>query len=78
MVEEVEFVQGLVSPCLYFHKARGLRSFTHDGDFVTVGQRSQQAWFKAELGKHMMMKDRGTLGPDQRPGPDLREGRTLN
>ena len=39
--------------------------FDHGDDFAAVGKRSHLAWFVLELAKHMMVKDKGTLGPDQ-------------
>jgi hypothetical protein len=65
MVELLGFTQGTFNPCLFHHVDKGIRVFVHGDDFAAVGKRSHLEWFALELGKHMMVKDKGTLGPNQ-------------
>ena len=88
MVELLGSAQGTFNPCSFHHVEKGIRVFVHGDDFAPVGKRSHLAWFALELGKHMVVKDKGTLGPDQQSRnnhdltvgmcPDLREIRLLN
>ena len=76
------FQSVLVSSC-----GKGIWVIVHGEDFAAVGRRSHLEWFALELGKHMMVKDKGTLGPDQGSvtslptggkAADLREIKLLN
>ena len=40
-LKELGFSRGAYNPCLYYHKARNLRTFLHGDDFATVGTRSE-------------------------------------
>ena len=62
------FVCGVYSPCLFFHLARLIRVLVHGDDFVVLAGREEGLWFKDELGKHLIVKDRGVLGPDAAKG----------
>ena len=57
------FVQGKASPCTFYHAARGLRTYVHGDDFVTVGQGRDLKWSKDGLEKHYELKTQ-FLGPD--------------
>lgn len=84
MVELLGFTQATFNPCLFHHVEKGIRDFVHRDDFAAVGRRSHLSWFALELAKHMLVKDKGTLGPDQQHRrqtsrcADLREIRLLN
>ena len=70
ILSEAGCVRGLTSSCVYFQKNRGVRLFHWGDDFVLLGKRSQCSWISDQLGKKLIVKTRGTLGP--RKG-DLRE-----
>ena len=50
------FSRGKYNPCLYFHKARGLRTFLHGDDFATVGAIENVSWLKDLLEKRFEIK----------------------
>ena len=68
VMQLLEFSQGLVSPCTYYLEPRCLRVLVHGDDFIVSGKRNDSAWFRDELGKHLIVKDRGCLGPDNAKG----------
>ena len=71
---EVGFKQGLASPCVFFHKERGIRTYVHGDDYVSTGMPSQLQWLKPKFEETYQVKTQ-TLGP----GDDhAREAQILN
>ena len=68
---------GLFSPCLCYNPATKVRSFRHGDDFVVLGSRAGVKNYSDELGKHLIVKVRGTLGPRRDLG-DVQEIVVLN
>jgi len=77
MVKELDFTQGLFSPCLYWHKQLQVWVFRHGDDFVGLGTRRQCRVFAELLGKRLIVKVCGILGPDPASG-DVQEIVILN
>ena len=68
LVEGLGFLQGLASPCHYWHGERQLRVSVHGDDFTTLGTLINVQWFHAELEKRWLVEIRGILGHPGLPG----------
>ena len=75
--ESMGYKVGLFSPCLCYSSATKVRSFRHGDDFVVLGTRAGVKGYSDELGKHLIVKVRGTLGPRKDLG-DVQEIVVLN
>ena len=71
----IGFVRGLSSPCLFHHPDRDIDTVVHGDDFTSLGEEKQLKLFTDKLKEIVMIKDRGTLGPDVN---NLKESRFLN
>ena len=69
------FEQGLASPCVFYHRERGLVSSVHGDDFTTGGPKFQLDWFEATLASYYELRKGGRLGPAP---DDAKEGTVLN
>ena len=69
------FKQGVSSPCVFYHPVREISTVVHGDDFTSLACESDLLWFKNQLLKRFLIKDRGILGPDKH---DLKEIRLLN
>ena len=74
-LRKMGFVQGLASPCCFYHREYDLRCVVHGDDFMFVGVAASLAWIEAEMHKPFLMKVVGTLGPGK---GDQQEIRVLN
>ncbi len=50
------FARGRYNPCLYYHKATGLKTLVHIDDFVSVGSRAATSQFHKKLEKRFEIK----------------------
>ena len=75
LVTDMGFVQGLFSPCLFYHAERQIELWVHGDDFTPLAEVEHLDWFETELAKGIKIKNRGTLGPD---ADDLKEIICLN
>ena len=66
---------GLHSPCCYRHPRLPQAWAVHGDDYMGVGLRSQLLDFAQKLGKHLIVKVRGLLGPKK---TDLKQIGLLN
>eukprot|EP00971_Amphidinium_carterae_P128613 2547535-Amphidinium_carterae.1 len=74
------FVIGMMAPCMYHHPERHVCCERHGDDFIqmiVLGTRPDQRWFRQEVGKHMILKLLGVLGPCKDEG-DVQELIVLN
>ena len=69
------FVQGLASPCMFYHPQRRLIASVHGDDFTTAGAKVHLDWFENQLEVVYELSKGGRLGPG--PGDD-KEGLILN
>ena len=74
-LKSIGFTQGVSSPCVFFNPKRDISLVVHGDDFTFLGRGSDLTWFKEQLQKRFLIKDRGILGPDKH---DLKEIRFLN
>jgi hypothetical protein len=54
---------GNFSVCIYFHPTLKVAVFRRGGDFIATGKRAALATFQKLLGEHLIVKNRGILGP---------------
>jgi len=75
LVEELGFVQGVASPCLFTHEKYDITCSVHGDDFTAAGPKSALDWYEVELEKHYELRKGARIGP----GPqDDKEATVLN
>ena len=58
----IGFVQGKASPCTFYHEERGIRTYIHGDDFVSVRSNSDLKWLRKETENKYELKPH-VLGP---------------
>ena len=71
---QIGFRQGKASPCTFYRPTRGIRTYVHGGDYVSVGKPEQLRWMKGQLEEKYTAKTQ-TLGAGEE---DQRELAILN
>ena len=61
---QIGFTQGIASPCTFFHKQRGIRTYVHGDDYVSTGMPNQLDWMKNKLEQKYQVKTQ-LLGPGE-------------
>ena len=74
-LRELGFTQGRASPCLFYHRERGLVTSVHGDDFTTAGTKKQLDWFEKSLEAVYELTRGGRLGPGAK---DDKEATVLN
>jgi hypothetical protein len=64
-LRKMGFVQGLASPCCFYHQEKQLRCVVHGDDFMFAGPAAALAWAEAAMNQQFLMKVVGRLGPDR-------------
>lgn len=59
----IGFQQGRASPCTFYHVARGIGTYVHGGDYVSVGKLKGFQWMQSRLEKAYAIKTQ-ILGPE--------------
>ena len=77
VMEQLGYRVGLFNPCLCFSETTGVCVFRHGDDFVVKGTRAQVKKFTEDLGRELIVKGRGVLGPRKDMG-DVQEIVILN
>ena len=62
-MEELGFIRGTASPCLFWHPGRELSVVVHGDDFTILGWEHQLDWFREKMNKTIENKHRGRIGP---------------
>ena len=57
------FTRGRVSPCVFHNVSRGIRTFVHGDDYVSVGLPEQLKWMEQQLANKYQIKTQ-LLGPN--------------
>lgn len=52
----IGFTQGLASPCVFHRKAKGIRTFVHGDDHISIGRPNDFKWMKARLDQKYEIK----------------------
>ena len=69
------FRQGMASPNVFHHAARGIACSVHDDDFTSSGPADALDWLEGAIGEEYGI----AIAPRMGPGPgDAKEGRVLN
>ena len=71
----IGFLQGLGSPCLFYHPVRNIRVNVHGDDFTNLGTHEQLLWLRDKFLERYEIKDSGIMGPDP---DDIKQVRVLN
>ena len=58
------FIQGIASPCTFFHPTRHIRTYVHGDDYVSIGLPANLNWMREELQKKYQVKTQ-VLGPNE-------------
>ena len=45
----IGFTQGRASPCTFYHEEKGIRTYIHGDDFVSVCSDNNLKWFRKEI-----------------------------
>jgi hypothetical protein len=62
-MNDIGFVSGKATPCVFFHEERELRAVVHGDDFTMLGRESELSWFREMISQSFEVKFRGRLGP---------------
>ncbi len=71
-MEEIGFVKGLGSPCVFYHDDRKLRAVIHGDDFTISGKENQLNWFKENITNKFEVKFKARLGPEENDDKSVR------
>ena len=67
----IGFTQGTASPCTFYHKHRGIRTYVHGDDYVSTGAPHQLDWMRKQLENKYQVKTQ-FLGPEKHHQQELR------
>ena len=62
MLVSIGFTQGKASPCVFYHKEKGIRTFVHGDDYVSSAMPIQLEWLNRQLERRYQIKT-PWLGP---------------
>ena len=62
-MEEVGFVRGIASPCVFYNPDRDIQAAIHGDDFTLLGTPEGLDWFRARISAKYSATFRGRLGP---------------
>ena len=71
-LESVGFKRGVVSPCIFYNKAREIRVVVHGDDFTVLGNTVELDWFRQQISTRFEVKFRGRLGPGRQDDKSIR------
>ena len=63
-LKDIGFTQGLASPCTFYNQQRGIRTYVHGDDYVSIGTSDQLKWLQTQLEKSYQVKTQ-ILGPKE-------------
>ena len=61
---DVGFQQGKATPCVFYCEEKGIRTYVHGDDYVSIGIAKSLAWMKQQLEARYQVKTQ-TLGPEE-------------
>ena len=62
-MREIGFSQGVASPCIFVHEARGIACSVHGDDFTSTGEKRELDWLEEKLESKYELRKGGRLGP---------------
>jgi hypothetical protein len=62
-MNEIGFVSGKSTPCVFYHEKRNVRAVVHGDDFTLLGKEGELDWFRQMISERFEVKFRGRLGP---------------
>ena len=62
-MEGIGFRRGQSTPCIFWHKEKGIRAVIHGDDFTLLGNEVALDWFRERIQEKFEVKFRGRLGP---------------
>ena len=60
-LKRLGFVRGIASPCLFIHPTRNVKVCVHGDDFLSVGSKADNEWFRSGLLQEFEGKLKGVL-----------------
>ena len=75
LTDDMGFVKGCASACLYRHPGRDIEVSIHGDDLTATGRKRDLDWYKLELEKHYSLEEAARLGP---AAEDAKEAKVLN
>ena len=70
-MREIGFRQGVASPCIFVHEARGIACSVHGDDFTSTGEKRELDWLEAKLESKYELRKGGRLGPGNEDAKEL-------
>jgi len=67
-MEGIGFRRGQSTPCIFWHKEKGIRAVIHGDDFTLLGNEVALDWFRERIKAKFEVKFRGRLGPGNGDG----------
>ena len=64
-MNEIGFINGKSTPCVFYHKEKELRIVAHGDDFTVLGHEESLDWFRQKISEKFEVKFRGRLGPEE-------------
>ena len=64
--------RGQSTPCIFWHKEKGIRAVIHGDDFTLLGNSVALDWFRDKIQGKFEVKFRGRLGPDNGDNKSVR------
>ena len=64
-MEGIGFKRGQSTPCIFWHKEKGVRAVVHGDDFILLGHEVAVDWFRDKIQDKFEVKLRGAIGPRQ-------------
>ena len=65
------FSQGLATPCVFYHREKGIRTYVHGDDYVSTGKTENLQWMEARLEEKYQIKTQ-LLGPEKNQEKEVR------
>ena len=62
-MKKIGFLQGVASPCIFTHPARGIACSVHGDDFTSTGEKRELDWLEVQLESKYELRKGGRLGP---------------
>ena len=71
-MEGIGFKRGQSTPCIFWHKEKGIGAVIHGDDFTLVGNEVALDWFRENIQERFEVKFRGRIGPGNRDDKSVR------